>query len=41
MSRLEGKQPNKTLYVVLVVMVLLAALAATEYVGFINLIPGF
>lgn len=41
MPRLEGRQSNTGLYIVLVIVVLLVVLLVLEYLGVINLISGF
>ncbi len=41
MPRLEGKQSNSGLYIVLLVVVLLAILVAFEFTGTMDLVPNF
>ncbi len=41
MPRLEGKRSNAALYIVLLIILVVVALALLEYSGTINLIPGF
>lgn len=41
MPRLIGKQSNNSWYVTLVLMLAIAAAGSLEYLGVINVIPGF
>jgi hypothetical protein len=41
MPRLIGKQSNNSWYVTLILIVAIAAAGSLEYLGVINVIPGF
>ncbi len=41
MPRLEGKRSNTGLYLVLLAVVLLVIVLVLEYIGALDLIPGF